>query len=378
MTASATPAVTHPPAVLKFGGSSFATPAAYGELAYSLSARLDAGGRRLAVVVSAMPGETERLRERLHTVDPHPTGDRVAGLLTLADTVSAHLLAAALHRLGRSATVLAGQRTGFTTEGPFMWARLSRTDPGPLRRALDEHEVVVVPGGQAVDAEGRPTWLGKNSSDLSAVAVAVAVGAGACEIHSDVEGIHSCDPHQVSGTRLLDQVSYADATAMSRHGAKVLHHRAVRLAERHGVSIVCRHNTPPFTEGTVIGPGAATADAVVLNLRSVVVAHPDGATADRAHRAFRAEGVDAIRLGDAPCVAVIGGYVDPVEVQRRHGVAPGRVVGIPVTEIRDGLATVHVAAGEAEAVRLARELHAGLPARPAPSRFHPHAEGVRA
>ncbi|MFI1767656.1 aspartate kinase [Streptomyces sp. NPDC020800] len=370
--------VPAPPAVLKFGGSSFATPAAYGELAYSLSARLDAGGRRLAVVVSAMPGETERLRERLHAVDPRPSGDRVAGLLTLADTVSAHLLAAALHRVGRTATVLAGPRTGFTTEGPFMWARLSRTDPRPLRRALDEHEVVVVPGGQAVDAEGRPTWLGKNSSDLSAVAVAVAVGAGECEIHSDVEGIHSCDPNQVTATRLLDHVSYADATAMSRHGAKVLHHRAVRLAERHGVTIVCRHNTPPFTPGTVIGPGAATADAVVLNLRSVVLAHPDHATADRAHRAFRADGVDAIRLDDTPCVAVIGGYADPEEVQRRHGVAPGRWVGVPVTEIRDGLATVHVAADEHEAVRLARELHAGLPDHPAAPRIHPHTEGVRA
>ncbi|MEV4432389.1 aspartate kinase [Streptomyces sp. NPDC049585] len=349
------------PAVLKFGGSSFPRPAAYGELANELAARLDAEGRPLAVVVSAMPGETELLRARLHEADPRPTGDRVAGLLTLADTVSAHLLAAALNAVGRSATVLAGHENGFTTDETFMWARLQHIDPQPLRRAAAAHDVVVVPGGQAADGRGRPTWLGKNSSDLSAVAVAVALGATHCEIHSDVEGIHTSDPNQVTGTRLLQHVSYRDAAEMSRHGAKVLHRRAVRLAEQHGVTIVCRHNTAPFARGTVIGAGEAVADAVVLNLRSLVLAFPDATAADRAFDAFRADGVDALRLEDGPHVAVVGGYVDQEEAQRRHGLAPGRVVGIPVTQIRGGRATVHVAADEDAATTLARRLHAELP-----------------
>ncbi|MFJ8674254.1 aspartate kinase [Streptomyces sp. NPDC093589] len=349
------------PAVLKFGGSSFASPAAYQELAAALAARLDAEPRSLAVVVSAMPGETERLRERLHEVDPHPSDAHVAGLLTFADTVSAHLLTAAMHRLGRPATVLAGHQIGFTTDETFMWARLEHIDPAPLREALAGHRVVVVPGGQAVDRQGRPTWLGKNSSDLSAVAAAVALGAGHCEIHSDVEGIYSSDPNKVTGTRLLERVSYDDAAAMSRQGAKVLHHRAVRLAEEHDVTIVCRHNRAPFLRGTVIGTGAP-ADAVVLNLRSLVLGYPDGSAADRAYRAFRSDGVDVIRLEDGPRVAVIGGYVDQDEAQRRHGIACGHVVGIPVTEIKDSRATVHVAADEGEAVRLAQKLHDNLPA----------------
>ncbi|MGW7488367.1 amino acid kinase family protein [Streptomyces sp. NPDC054786] len=348
------------PVVLKFGGSSFTEPAAYGELARALSARLDAERRPLAVVVSAMPGETERLRERLHEVDPHPSDDRVAGLLTLADTVSAHLLTAALHRLGRTATVLAGHQAGFTTDETFMWARLEHIAPEPLRQALTGHQVVVVPGGQAADGRGRPTWLGKNSSDLSAVAVAVAVGAGRCEIHSDVEGIYSCDPNKVTGTRLLERVSYGDAAAMSRQGAKVLHHRAVRLAEQHGIALVCRHNQSPFTPGTVIGTGGP-ADAVVLNLRSLVLGYPDHAAADRAHRAFRADGLDTVRLDDSPRVALIGGYVDHEESQRRHGLVPGHLAGIPVTEIRNGRTTLHVAADEDAAVRLAQKLHDHLP-----------------
>ncbi|WP_223206502.1 amino acid kinase family protein [Streptomyces xanthii] len=348
------------PLVLKFGGSSFATPDAYGELARCLDSRIASSGRRLAVVVSAMPGETEALRGRLHEVSPHPGGDRVAGLLTLADTVSAHLLAAALHRLGRRATVLAGHESGFTTDETFMWARLERIAPQPLRRALREHDVVVVPGGQAADDRGRPTWLGKNSSDLSAVAAAVALGADRCEIHSDVAGIHSCDPNRVTGTRLLPAVSYADAAAMSHHGAKVLHHRAVRLAERHRVEIVCRHNTEPFTRGTVIGPGEAAARAVVLDLGSRVLAYPDRAAADRAHRAFRADGVAALRLAEGPHVALIGGYTDPEATRLRHGLPPAREAGVPVTELHAGRATVHIAPDGPDAVRLAQRLHDGL------------------
>ncbi|MFJ6786908.1 amino acid kinase family protein [Streptomyces angustmyceticus] len=349
MTASA-------PAVLKFGGSSFTEPAAYGELARALSARLDAEDRPLAVVVSAMPGETEHLRERLHAVDPHPSDDGVAGLVPLADVVSAHLLAAALHRASRTSTVLAGHQVGFTTDETFMWARLEHIDPEPLQHALAAHEVVVVPGGQASDSRGRPTWLGKNSSDLSAVAVAVAVGADRCEIHSDVEGIYSCDPNKVTGTRLLERVSYADAAAMSHQGAKMLHHRSVRLAEQHGITLVCRHNKAPFTPGTVIGAGGP-ADAVVLNLRSAVLGYPDHATADRAHHALSGDGLDVIRLDDSPGMALIGGYMDHEESHRRHGLVPGHAVGIPVTEIRNGRSTLHVAADEDTAVQLAQKLH---------------------
>src|SRR5690606_21059595 len=116
--------------------------------------------RHFAVVVSAMPGETERLRERLTTVNPHPEDASIAGLLTLADTVSAHLLASALHRRGMTATVLAGHQQGRRTDATFARARLARLGPGPLRQALAAHQLVLVPGGQAADEQGRPTWLG--------------------------------------------------------------------------------------------------------------------------------------------------------------------------------------------------------------------------
>ncbi|MEU1621714.1 aspartate kinase [Streptomyces sp. NPDC005722] len=345
------------PAVLKFGGSTFRTPAAYHDLAAGLDERIRREGRPLAVVVSAMQGETEGLRGRLHEVNLRPEDATAAGMLCTGDLLSAHLLASALHRAGRSATVLAGHQVGLVTNSSFLWARVVSTDPGPLRRALERHEVVVVPGGQAVDGQGRPTWLGKNSSDLSALAVARAVESHVCEIHSDVDGIYTSDPHLVTGARLLPQVSYNMAALMSLYGAKVLHRRAVQLALRHRIEIVLRYNRAPYSPGTRISAVGNQMAAVVLDRRSVVLDFPDDAHADAAHNAFHVAGIDTVRLTGEPRVAVIGGFVDLEAVQLRQGVTPGRRVGVPVAEVRGSKVTTHIAESAEDALDLAQRLH---------------------
>ncbi|MFI0241780.1 aspartate kinase [Streptomyces sp. NPDC016845] len=357
MTAGAPAAQVKPPVVLKFGGSSFRTLAAYGQLAEALSRRVEAENARLVVVVSGQPGETEQFRERLSQVNAHPEDETVAGLLTLADTVGAQLLATALHRTGRSATVLAGHQLGLTTDSAFMWARLEHTDPEPLRTALSENEVVVVPGGQAADKEGRPTWLGKNSSDLSAVAVAAAVGAARCEVHSDVDGIYSSDPHLITGAQLLGQVSYNTAALMSLYGAKVLHRRSVRLAQRHGIEIMCRYNRDPFTIGTVIGAAGSTVAAVVLNQRSAALRYATDEFADQAYAAFHGANIDVVRLTSGPLVAVTGGFVDLPEFQRRNGITPGEYAGVPVSAIRGSEVVTQLARDEEDALHLSQRLH---------------------
>ncbi|MCY0954274.1 aspartate kinase [Streptomyces sp. H27-S2] len=348
------------PVVLKFGGSTFRTPGGYEDLARGLDERIRREPGPMAVVVSAMQGETEGLRGRLHEVNRQPGAATAAGLLTTADLVSAHLLATALHRRGRTATVLAGHQLGLTTNASFLWARVVDTDPAPLRRALARYEVVVVPGGQAVDGEGRPTWLGKNSSDLSALAVARAVGSRVCEIHSDVDGIYTSDPHLVSGTRMLPEVSYNMAALMSLYGAKVLHRRAVQLALRHRIEIVLRHNRAPYKTGTTISGTGTQMAAVVFNQRSLVLDYRDDAHADSAHHAFHLEGLDTVRLNRRPSVAVVGGYVDTEAVQRKHGVKAGSPAGVPVAEVRGSKVTTHVAQGSEDALRLAQRLHDGL------------------
>lgn len=344
------------PGVLKFGGSSVRTSADYSRLAEALSERIERTGR-LVVVVSAQPGQTEQLRERLHEVDPQPHDATAAGLLTLADTVSAHLLCAALHAHNRSAVVLAGHQLGITTTRNPMRARVERLDPAPLRRALEEHEVVVVPGGQAADERGRPTWLGKNSSDLSAILVASALGAPECEIHSDVDGIYSADPNLVTGARMLRDVSYASASTMSLHGAKVLHRRAVQLAEKASIAIVCRHNQPPFRSGTLISAAGAPVQAVIHNPGSVVLAFGNPAEADLAHSVLRAQNVDSARLEDGPHVAVVHCYLDLDHFAALHGLPKSRVVGIPVTELVGSRVITHIAADEQSALELAQRLH---------------------
>lgn len=363
-------------AILKFGGSTFRTHAAYDRLAAGLEARLEREGRRLAVVVSAMQGETEQLRGRLHEVNAHPEDATPAGMLATADLISAHLLATALHRRGRTATVLAGHQIGLITNSSFLWARVIETDPGPLDRTLAEYEVVVVPGGQAIDAQGRPTWLGKNSSDLSAIAVARALGGTACEIHSDVDGIYTSDPHLVRGARLLPKVSFNMAALMSLYGAKVLHRRAVQLALRHGIEIVCRYNRAPFSRGTTISREGDQMAAIVFNQRSVVLGYDNDDCADLAHGVFHAAGIDTVRLTEKPWVAVVGGFVDLEAVQRRQNLKPGSYVGVPVAEIRGSKVTTHIAESGEDALHVAQRLHdrIDLPVmEPAPE---PHLAGV--
>ncbi|MGW2562124.1 amino acid kinase family protein [Streptomyces sp. NPDC001514] len=357
MTASPPAALHRPPAVLKFGGSSFRTLAAYGQLAEALSRRIEEEDTRLVVVVSGQPGETEQFRERLSQVNPHPEDETVAGLLTLADTVGAQLLVTALHRAGRSATVLAGHQLGLTTDSAFMWARLEHTDPEPLRTAARDHDVVVVPGGQAADKQGRPTWLGKNSSDLSAVAVAAAVGASRCEIHSDVDGIYSSDPHLIAGARLLPEVSYNTAALMSLYGAKVLHRRAVRLAQRNRIEIVCRYNRAPFPAGSVIGTAGSSVAAVVLNQRSAALRYETDELADQAYTVFHGANIDVVRLTSGPLVAVTGGFVDLPEFQRRNGITPGEYAGVPVTAVRGSQVATQLAVDEEDALHLTQRLH---------------------
>lgn len=350
-------------AVLKFGGSSFATLAAYQDIAGALAQRVATENRRLAVVVSAMPGETESLRERLTGVNPHPADASTAGLLTLADTISAHLLAAALHEAGLRATVLAGHELGFTTDSTFMWARLQTADPAPLTAALAEHDVVVIPGGQAVDGTGRPTWLGKNSSDLSALIVAATLGVSEVEIHSDVDGVYSCDPNAVTGTRLLSEISYDSAALMSLHGAKVLHRHAVRLAKQHGITIVCRLNRAPFPSGTTIGARGSAASAVVVNKKSVVLEFEDAGAADIAHSTFHAQGLDSVRLETGAHVALTNGYLDLEGFGQRHALPPYHPAGIPVAEVSGSQVITTIVADVAEAVEVAQRIHDALYAR---------------
>ncbi|WP_052229723.1 hypothetical protein [Streptomyces sp. CT34] len=254
-----------PPLVLKFGGSAFADLDGYHLVARYAVRRVTDEKRPLVVVASAMSGTTGRLQQTLDALVDAPPADAAAMLLTTGETVSVALLAAALDAEGVMARPLQAAGTGLLAEGPDDRAGLVSAGPGTLAEALADCPVAVVPGGQAVDADGRTVMLGRNSSDLSAVAVAAALGAGTCELFSDVPGVCTADPYLVPEARTLSRISYEGVRRMSRHGAKVVHEGAVDWAEREGVRLLCR----PFPwcegpdSGTAVGTGPEAAAVVV-------------------------------------------------------------------------------------------------------------------
>lgn len=347
--------------VVKFGGSTFARPQAYQDIAATLARRVEAGGK-VAVVVSARPGETERLRAEAYAVDAAPSAEALDALLMHADAVSAALLRLACQRHGLNATVLAGRATGLLSDSTFGNARLLGYGRPELTAALARYDVVVLPGGQAVDLAGRPTFLGKNTSDLSAVAVAVGLGADRVEICSDVPGVYDADPNLLAGARPLQELPYDSALQLSALGAKVLHPRAVRLARDRGVTIVCRLNREPFTTGTVIGERGRPPYAVVVAGNAVVARCPDPDALARAGEALAGRGVDALTLPQELAVAVPGGYVDVAAILTEAGV-PGRVTGEKLLSLtRDGQAVTTVEPSLEVAARRGQQM---LDARPA-------------
>lgn len=290
----------HRPLVLKFGGSAFADLDGYHRVARYAMRRSTDEQRPLVVVVSAMSGTTGRLQQALDAVSAEPPAEAAAMLLTTGETVSVALLATALDAAGGSSCPLPAAGTGLLAVGPAERARLHSADPGALSKALADCAIAVVPGGQAVDATGRTVMLGRNSSDLSAVATAAALGADTCELFSDVPGVCTADPHLVPEARTLSRISYEGVRRMSRHGAKVVHEGAVDWAERAGVRLLCRPF--PWSEsperGTVVGTGPEAA-AVVVHRDSDVWCFRSGRERHAAAGRLRAEGWGGIEF-DAP------------------------------------------------------------------------------
>ncbi|WP_261554693.1 amino acid kinase family protein [Frankia tisae] len=263
--------------VLKFGGAAFAAPGAHHLIARHVAARLhadssepstgaaDAPGRAV-VVVSAVAGETDRLGRALRAVSPEPDRDLLAAALMTGETVNVALMTSALRDAGLAAVPLTAADTGFLGAGDPHHAELRSLDPTALASRIDPAgTVLVVPGGQAVGDDGRPVMMGRNSSDLSAIAAAIAIGAPACEIFSDSPGICTADPRLVPSARTLATIDYDTMMTMSRHGAKVLHHSAVDWARRHGVEIRCRSLLPDGRLYSVVRAAQTSAAAVLVH-----------------------------------------------------------------------------------------------------------------
>jgi aspartate kinase len=207
-------------------------------------------GHRVAVIVSAMAGETNALAELAHEVSgdaPDPREYDV--LLSTGEQKTIALLAMAIQRLGDRARSFTGAQIGMRTDTAHTRARIRSIDTQRILDVLEGGAVAVIAGFQGVDDEGNITTLGRGGSDTSAVAVACALDADVCEIYTDVDGVYTGDPNLVPGARKLERISYEEMLEMASLGARVLQIRSVKFAMRYGVPIHVRSSFKP-DEGT--------------------------------------------------------------------------------------------------------------------------------
>lgn len=228
-----------PVIVQKYGGSSVATPDLLRRVAGRV-ADVRRTGARVVVVVSAMGDSTDNLLALAGAVARDPERRELDALMATGEQVSVALLAMALQDLGVDAVSLSGGRLGIATDGVFCRARVSAVNTDNIRGALDRGQVVIAAGFQGTGPDGLITTLGRGGSDATAVVLAAALEARACEIYTDVDGVYSADPRVVPGARLLPVLSYDEMSEMASLGARVMQLRSVELARRHGVPLVVR------------------------------------------------------------------------------------------------------------------------------------------
>jgi aspartate kinase len=222
--------------VQKYGGSSLATAERIRAAARRVS-RTASSGRPVIVVVSAMGDTTDELIELAYQIASRPDEREMDMLLSTGETVSATLMAMALHELHQPAVSLMGSQAGIRSTRVFSRARITDIRPERISAELHQGKVVIVTGFQGVTDEQDITTLGRGGSDTTAVALACALGAERCDIYTDVEGIYTADPRIVPGARKLDEIGYEEMLELAQLGAKVMHPRAVELGELYDMPI---------------------------------------------------------------------------------------------------------------------------------------------
>lgn len=236
--------------VKKFGGSSVATPEKIINVAQRVLQEKKEGDR-IVLVVSAMGDTTDELISLMKAVSDRPSGREIDMLLSTGEQVSIALLAMAFSQLGQPAISLTGPQAGIGTSTAYTKAKITGINPQRVLEELDKGQVVVVAGFQGLSPDGDITTLGRGGSDTTAVALAGALKADACEIYTDVDGIYSADPRIVKCARKMQEITYNEMLEMARLGAVVMQPRSVEMGKHYNVPIHVRSTFTNIT-GTFI------------------------------------------------------------------------------------------------------------------------------
>lgn len=222
--------------VQKFGGTSVANVERIRAVALRVKAEVDAGNQ-VAVVPSAMAGETNRLVDLVTSVSKLYDAREYDTIVSTGEQVTVGLLALALQDIGIQARSWLGWQIPIHTNGVHGKARIESIETVEMEKRLERGEVLVVPGFQGLGPDNRITTLGRGGSDTSAVALAAALKADRCDIYTDVDGVYTTDPRITPKARKLDKITYEEMLEMASVGAKVLQTRSVELAMKHGVRV---------------------------------------------------------------------------------------------------------------------------------------------
>lgn len=222
--------------VMKFGGTSMAGTERIRRVARIVQ-RQQAAGHEVAVVVSAMAGETDRLVNFCREANPLYDPAEYDVVVASGEQVTSGLLAMHLQALGCKARSWLGWQLPIHTDDAHAKARIEGIDAEALLASMASGEIAVIPGFQGLSDKGRITTLGRGGSDTSAVAVAAAVKADRCDIYTDVDGVYTTDPRIVAKARKLKNVTYEEMLELASVGSKVLQTRSVSLAMKEGVRV---------------------------------------------------------------------------------------------------------------------------------------------
>ncbi len=222
--------------VQKYGGTSVGDTERIKNVARRCIAA-QAAGHDVVVVVSAMSGETNRLLKLVSQITDRPNEREQDVVVATGEQVSIGLVALAIQAQGGKATSFMGHQVAIVTDSTFSKARIKHIDAQRIVEELKEKSIVVVAGFQGQDEQGNVTTLGRGGSDTTAVALAAALKADACEIYTDVDGVYTTDPNVCPSARKLDKITYEEMLELASLGAKVLQIRSVEFAMKYKVPL---------------------------------------------------------------------------------------------------------------------------------------------
>src|SRR5437016_3676074 len=248
--------------VQKYGGTSVGTP----ERILSVARRLiqtQGEGSQVVAVISAMAGATDNLLKLAHQISPHPTQRELDILLSTGEHAATALTAMAVNALGGLAISLTGAQAGILTDRNHTKAHIANISPKQIHELLSDDYIVIVAGFQGQTPEGETTTLGRGGSDLTAIALAGALNADACQIFTDVDGVFTCDPRVVLDAKKVSEIAYDEMLEMAGSGAKVMQSRAVEFAKKFGVEFEVR-STFTKRRGTITKEETPSMEDVVV------------------------------------------------------------------------------------------------------------------